>query len=72
MPRRQWHAACWKLTSALDAIIRKTAAESTWSMEVWTLSVEADAAVLGGVLYANILAVATPIRPNGAPTKDFY
>ena len=41
-------------------------------MEVWTLSVEADAAVLGGVLYANILAVATLIRPNGALTKDFY
>ena len=41
-------------------------------MHVQTLSVEADAAVLGGVLYANILAVATPIRPNGAPTKDFY
>ena len=41
-------------------------------MEVWTLSVEADAAVFMGVLYGNILAIATLIRPNGAHTKNFY
>ena len=41
-------------------------------MEVWTLSVEADAAVFIGVLYDNILAIATLIRPNGAHTKNFY
>ena len=63
--------ACCLLEVDLSSC-RQTAAESTWAMEVWTLSVEADAAVLGGVLYANMLAVATLIRPNGAPTKDFY
>ena len=41
-------------------------------MEVWTLSVEANAAVFMGVLYRNILAIATLIRPNGAHTKNFY
>ena len=41
-------------------------------MDVRTLSVEADAAVFVGVLYGNILAISALIRPNGAPTKDFY
>ena len=41
-------------------------------MEVWTLSVEANAAVFMCVLYGNILAIATLIRPNGAHTKNFY
>ena len=41
-------------------------------MEVWTLSVETDAAVFMGVLYGNIIAIATLIRPNGAHTKNFY
>ena len=41
-------------------------------MEVWTLSVEANAAVFMGVLYGNIIAIATLIRPNGAHTKNFY
>ena len=41
-------------------------------MEVWTLSVEVDAAVFVVVLYDNILAIATLIRPNGAHTKNFY
>ena len=41
-------------------------------MEVWTLSVEVDAAVFVIVLYGNIPAIATLIRPNGAHTKNFY
>ena len=41
-------------------------------MEVWTLSVEGDAAVFMGVLFGDILAIATLIRPNGAHTKNFY
>ena len=41
-------------------------------MDVWTLSVEADAAVFTGVLFGDILAIATLIRPNGAHTKNFY
>ena len=41
-------------------------------MDVWTLSVEADAAVFMGVLFGDILAIATLIRPNGAHTKNFY
>ena len=40
-------------------------------MDVWTLSVEADAAVFMGVLFGDILAIATLIRPNGAHTKNF-
>ena len=41
-------------------------------MDVWTLSVEVNAAAFIGVLYGNILAIATLIRPNRAHTKDFY
>ena len=41
-------------------------------MDVRTLSVEADAAVFIGVLFGDILAIATLIRPNGAHTKNFY
>ena len=41
-------------------------------MEVWTLSVEGDAAVFMGVLFGDALAIATLIRPNGAHTKNFY
>ena len=41
-------------------------------MDVWTLSVEGDAAVFMGVLFGDILAIATLIRPNGAHTKNFY
>ena len=41
-------------------------------MEVWTLSVETDAAVFMVVLYGYILAMATLIRPNGDQTKNFY
>ena len=41
-------------------------------MEVWTLSVEADAAVLVVVLYDNIPSVATPIRSTRPDHKDIY
>ena len=41
-------------------------------MEVWTLSVEADAAVLVVVLYDNIPSVATLIRSIRPDPKDFY
>ena len=41
-------------------------------MDVWGLSAEANAAVFTEVLYGNIIAIATLIRPNGAHTKDFY
>ena len=41
-------------------------------MDVWALSAEANAAVFMQVLYGNILAIATLIRPNGAHTKNFY
>ena len=41
-------------------------------MEVWTLSVEGDAAVLVVVLYDNIPSVATLIRSIRTDTKDFY
>ena len=41
-------------------------------MEVWTLSVEADAAVLMVVLYDNIPSVATLIRSTRPDHKDIY
>ena len=41
-------------------------------MEVWTLSVEADAAVLVAVLYDNIPSVATLIRSIRPDPKDIY
>ena len=41
-------------------------------MDVWALSAEANAAVFMEVLYGNILAIATLIRPNRARTKDFH
>ena len=41
-------------------------------MEVWTLSVEADAAVLVVVLYDNIPSVATLIRSTRPDHKDIY
>ena len=41
-------------------------------MDVWALSAEANAAVFIEVLYGNILAIATLIRPNWAHTKNFY
>ena len=41
-------------------------------MEVWTLSVEADAAVLMVVLYDNISSVATLIRSIRPDPKDIY
>ena len=41
-------------------------------MEVWTLSVEADAAVLMVVLYDNIPPVATLIRSIRPDPKDSY
>ena len=41
-------------------------------MEVWTLSVEVDAAVFVGALFGDIIAIATLIRPNGSHTKNFY
>ena len=41
-------------------------------MDVWTLSVEANAAAFMGVLYGNILAISALIRPNRPRTKDFY
>ena len=41
-------------------------------MEVWTLSVEADAAVLVVVLYDNIPSVATLIRSIRPDPKDIY
>ena len=36
-------------------------------MDVWALSAEANAAVFMEVLYGNILAIATLIRPNRQP-----
>ena len=41
-------------------------------MEVWTLSVEGDAAVLVAVLYDNIPPVATLIRSTRPDPKDIY
>ena len=41
-------------------------------MEVWTLSVEGDAAVLVAVLYDNIPSVATLIRSIRPDPKDSY
>ena len=41
-------------------------------MEVWTLSVEVDAAVLVVVLYDNIPSVATLIRSIRPDPKDIY
>ena len=41
-------------------------------MEEWTLSDEADAAVLVVVLYDNIPSVATLIRSIRPDPKDFY
>ena len=41
-------------------------------MDVWTLSVEADAAVIVVMLYGNILAISALIRPNRPHNKDFY
>ena len=63
--------ACCLLEVDLSSC-RQTAAESTWAMEVWTLSDEVDAAVFMVVLYGYILAITTLIRPNGAHTKNFY
>ena len=63
--------ACCLLEVDLSSC-RQTAAESTWAMEVWTLSDEVDAAVFMVVLYGYKLAITTLIRPNGAHTKNFY
>ena len=41
-------------------------------MEVWTLSVEANAAVFMGVFYGHTRSVGTLIRPNRTHTKDLY
>ena len=41
-------------------------------MEVWTLSVEVDAAVFMVVLYGHIRFVGTLIRPTRPHTKDLY
>ena len=63
--------ACCLLEVDLSSC-RQTAAESTWAMEVWTLSDEVDAAVFMVVLYGHTRSVGTLIRPNRAHTKDLY